>query len=152
MLLQGLARNQQYARGVLAESLLGIAAMLFVIPRYGIVGAATAVTALMVLNRGVYTSWLTARVVSLPFSSYVASVYLRPFAAAVPAFILLWWLRASLIPGTHWLGVVEAAIISGTAYYPIAWFLCVAPQDRQMALRMFTKLRPFKRPVAGAAK
>ena len=138
MLLQGLARNQQYARGLLAEALIGIVLMIWAIPRYGILGGAVAASVLMILNRAVYVSWLTSRVVRMPFWSYVTEIYFYPFAAAVPAVLLLWWIRSSVFTQAGWLSLATAGLIAGLSYYPVAWFTCLAPQDRLMARGILT--------------
>jgi O-antigen/teichoic acid export membrane protein len=147
MLLQGLARNKQYARSLLAEALVGILAMILVIPRYGILGCAIVTSVLMILNRGLFVSWLTAAVVNIPFWSYVSDIYLPPFLASVPVFALLFWMR-TVVSGKSWLELAAAGLVAGTAYYAIAWFSCIAPQDRRLAWDMLIRrLAPLKKSV-----
>jgi O-antigen/teichoic acid export membrane protein len=141
MLLQGMARNQEYAKGLLAEGLLGVILMVCVIPRYGIMGCAIVSSVLLVLNRAIYVSWLTASVVKIPFWSYLTDIYLPPFLSAIPATVLIYWMR-SLVSGNSFLEMAAAGFVCCLAYYPIAWFGCILPQDRRLVWGMLKRVIP----------
>ncbi len=135
MLLQGLARHQAYARGLLAEAVGGVVALFIVIPRYGMRGAAIVIASFMILNRGIYTSWLTSREVGISFRAYVTAIYAPPFLTALPTFVLLWWLRHSILPGQNWLQIAEAAAAAGT-YYALALFTCIRSDHRMVMWKL----------------
>ena len=118
MLLQGLGRHQRYARGLLAEAVVGAALLWFVVPRWGIVGAASVVAALMLINRGLYSCWLVSKVIGLSFFEYMRAVYLRPFCAALPVFGLAVWMRANSADG--WPAIAGAAVSIAGLYYALA--------------------------------
>jgi O-antigen/teichoic acid export membrane protein len=132
MLLQGLGRHQAYARGLLVESLTGIGVLIWVIPRYGMRGAAIASVIFMILNRAVYLSWLTCRVVGIRLMKYWIDTYAPPFLSTIPAIVLLSWMRVSAVAGNNWTQLIEAAGVSGAVYYAVAWFTCLAPEHRRI--------------------
>ncbi len=136
MLLQGLGRHQAYARGLLAEALLGIVVLIWAIPRYGMRGAAVTTVVFMILNRGLYLSWLTSRVVGVGLVKYCVDIYAAPFLSAIPAFVLLRWMRISSVPGTGWAQLVGTAAVSGVAYYAVAWVTCLAPAHRRVLSKL----------------
>jgi O-antigen/teichoic acid export membrane protein len=148
MLLQGLGRHQAYARGLLMETVVGIGILIWTIPRYGLLGAALTSTILMILNRAIYLSWLTSRVTETRLLNYWSDIYTRPLLSAVPAFVLLRWMRTSLVPGNNWAQVAGAAVASGVVFYGTAWFICVAPQHRRVISGMISARLVGTRPRA----
>lgn len=139
MLLQGLGRYQEYARGLFVEAVLGIATLVFVIPRYGLLGAACVVASFMMANRAIYASWLASRVVSISFWRYVNSIYTRPLLTAIPGMAIMIAIQRSIVPGNTWLQIAEAAAISGLVYYPIAYFTCTAPHHRELVWKLIQR-------------
>jgi len=132
MLLQGLGRHQNYARAVMAEAILSVGVLVWIIPRYGIMGAAWTLSILMTINRGLLTPWLVSREMSFSFPRFVASIYFRPFAAAIPAIALATFLRSSVLPGRNWLQIAAGMAIIGIAYFAVAVFLCVPRGHREL--------------------
>jgi len=147
MLLQGLGRHQNYARGVMAEAILAVGAMAWVIPRYGIMGVAWTLTILMTVNRGLLTPWLVSREMGFSFPRFVASIYLRPFAAAIPAIALATILQSSVLPGRSWLQIAAAMAIIGIAYFGVAVILCVPRNHREMLHSWVTQKLPWARAI-----
>ncbi len=134
MLLQGLGKHQRYARSLLVEAGVGFVLLVLAIPRWGIVGAAAVVSALMILNRGLFASWLVSRVVGIPFGRYVLSVYARPALALLPVLGLALWLRSTILPGNSWLQIFAAGAILGVSYYGIAFFIALDRPHRSMLI------------------
>jgi O-antigen/teichoic acid export membrane protein len=130
MLLQGLGRHQRYARGVMTEAILCVAILVWIIPRYGTMGAAWVISILMILNRGLFTPWLVSREMSLSFPRFVASIYVWPFLSAVPAFAIATSLKFSVLPGHTWAQLGALIAIIGISYLGVAVFLCVPPNHR----------------------
>jgi len=129
MLLQGLGRHQRYARSLLCEAVGGFVLLWFVVPRWGIVGAAWVVAALMILNRGLVASWLISRTVGLSFGSYVKAVYFRPLLATLPVLGVAQWL-----PGTTWSQIFTTAVVLGVMFYGLAFFVAVDEAHRRLLL------------------
>jgi O-antigen/teichoic acid export membrane protein len=134
MLLQGLARHQRLARGMLLEALAALVLLIAIIPRQGIMGAAWIVAGLMVLNRGLLTPWLVSREMNFGFLWYLGSIYGRPVLAAAPVLAMAYLLRASVLPGTTWLQFVAIGAIVAGSYYALALLLCL-PQEHRSVLR-----------------
>ena len=149
MLLQGLGKHKLYAIGVIAEGVLGIAFMLWAIPHYGILGAAAVVSALMILDRGIFVPFVVSRVTGLPFLSYMHRVYTWPLVAAIPALIFGRWLRASILPGTNWLQIFAAGALIGVVYYSLAAMLTVEREHRLMLMEWI--VQRFRRAETKAA-
>jgi O-antigen/teichoic acid export membrane protein len=130
MLLFGLARHSSYARGMIAEAALGIAALAMVIPRYGIVGAAWVVAGFMTVNRGLLSPWLVCREINVGFLEFTQAVYMRPTLTALPVFGLCWWLRSAGLPGETWWQLIAVGVIAAVTYYPLAFFTSVPVEQR----------------------
>jgi len=141
-LLYGVGRHGGYARGLVVEAVLYVAALAFVVPRYGIVGAAWATAAMMIAVRGIYTPWLVAQALRYSWVLYMAGIYVRPLLAGIPALALEWALKSSVLPGTTWPQLIAAGSISALVYASVAFFVCVAPNHRQMFLSRIPLLGP----------
>ena len=116
----------------MAEALLAVGAMAWIIPRFGIMGAAWTLTVLMTVNRGLLTPWLVSREMGFSFPRFIASIYFRPFAAAIPAAVLAAILQSSVLPGRNWLQIAAAMAIILIAYLGVAVVLCVPRSHREM--------------------
>jgi len=130
MFLIGSGKHRRYARGVLTEACVTIAVLWWVVPVYGIVGAAWVVTTTMIVNRGFFGSWLVCREIGMPWLTYIRSVYLAPFASAViPAGCSL-WLARTVLPDATWPQILAHAVVIGVVYLIPAWTFCLAPEHR----------------------
>ncbi len=132
MLLLGLGKHQRYAKGLFAEAVIVVAALWVVIPRWGILGAAWICAILMILNRGLLAPWLVSRTLSLGFPHYMATIYVRPLLAAVPAIAIEYLAHATILPGSNWLQIVAAGALPAAIYYPLAYFICVEDEHRTL--------------------
>ncbi len=133
-LLYGLGAHGGYARGMIVEAVLYVAALMWVTPRYGILGVACVSAVLMIAVRGVYTPWLVSRALNSSFLLYMRGIYARPLLAAVPVWILAWFLQKNWLAGTTWAQLTLAGCICGAVYFAIAFFACLPPQHRMMIL------------------
>jgi len=136
-LLYGVGRHGGYARGLVVEAVCYVATLVWVVPRYGILGAAWASAILMIAVRGVYTPLLVARALDYPFLVYMRRIYVRPLLAAAPAVAVAWALHANLLPGRTWPQLVLAGALTSLTYGALALCICVAPAHRGM---LFSRL------------
>lgn len=141
-LLFGVGRHGGYARGLVVEAVLYVAALAFVVPRFGIVGAAWTTAAMMIAVRGLYTPWLVAQALDYSWLSYMAGIYVRPLLAAVPATALALVLKSSVLPGKTWLELIAAGCITSLVYASVAFLACLAPNHRHMILLRIPLLGP----------
>jgi len=141
-LLYGVGHHGGYARGLVVEAVAYVAALAFVVPRYGVVGAAWTTAALMIAVRGIYTPWLVSRALDYSWLSYMAGIYVRPLLAAMPAAALTWALKSSWLPGRTWPELIAAGCIGSLVYVAVAFFVCVAPRHRGMFLSRIPVLGP----------
>ncbi len=139
MLLMGTGRHQAYGRGMVAELFAGVALLVVVIPRYGIVGAAWVATVLMIVNRGGYLSYIASREIGMNYGRYVWSIYGAPVLSSIPAGVLVVLLKKTILPGRNIWQLGEAGALVAIAVYSIAFFTCVEPQQRQLAYDFVAK-------------
>jgi O-antigen/teichoic acid export membrane protein len=139
-ILFGMAKHRALAYGLLTEALMGIAALLLVLPRYGILGGAMALAVMMIAVRGMYVPMLVCRTLKFPFHKYMASIYGRPLAIALAVWALLAWLKAEVWPGDTWLDLMAASLVCGITFLGIAFFLAVEPEHRAIMWRAADRL------------
>lgn len=137
-ILYGLGKHRGCARSLLAEGVLLVSALWFVVPRYGILGAAWAMTILAILNRGLFTPWLLCRQLHLRLGSYLCSIYARPLMTALPILGLAFWLKG-VLPGRSLMQLGSAAGLIGVCWFGAAYFTCVAKQHRSTLLSWAAK-------------
>jgi O-antigen/teichoic acid export membrane protein len=134
-ILYGLGKHRGYAYSLLVEAILGMIAMYLAIPRYGIMGAAWITSILMVLNRGLFTSWLFCEGVERNFGRYLGGIYARPILTAIPAFVGAWWIKLHWLPGRTWAEVLTGMGLLAIVYYGLAFFICLKKEHQSIAWR-----------------
>lgn len=130
-ILYGLGKHKGYAISVAAEATLCVAGLYLAIPRYGILGAAWVVSALLVLNRGLVASWLLSRAVHCGMAAYLRGIYVSPFLVAVPAMLLSLWVKRRWLPGNNLREVLMGGALLAILYYAAAFFLCLERHHRE---------------------
>src|SRR5579871_393944 len=136
-ILYGLGKHQGYARGLLVEACVSVAALVYAIPRYGIMGAAVVPTVLMILNRGIYTPWYLCRVLHFSFGRYMAGAYARPLLTAVPLMVVAYALKTAALPGRNLFEIAAASAIIGCAGWSLAFFTALEEEHRALFVEMF---------------
>lgn len=134
MLLLGLGKHQRYARGMAVEAAATLALTPLVIAHYGLMGVAWMVSGLMILNRGLFLSWLMSRVTKMPLPRYLDGIYRRPLLAALPVLALSYGLKGSLLPGRRMVEIFALGIVLGIFYYGVAFSYCLEPEHRALVL------------------
>jgi O-antigen/teichoic acid export membrane protein len=137
-ILHGLGRHQTYVRFMLGESLLVVAGLFVILPRYGLAGAAWLLATLMALDRGVLVAVFLCREIKINPLVYMAQIYIRPVALGALMTLVLWLLRSSWLPGDTWLQVGAALAIAGSLYAGLAAGLVLTPKHREYLLRTIT--------------
>jgi O-antigen/teichoic acid export membrane protein len=132
-ILFGLSRHRLYAYLLLVEAGLSVAGMFYVVPRYGIAGAAILGSALMVLSRGICAPALLCHYLEFPLRLYFLRIYARPLATAVPVAMLLYWFKQ------HWAvhNLFQTVVLigcAGTLFYLGASFTCLESEHRSLLL------------------
>jgi len=131
-ILYGLGRHPGYARGLLVEAVLSVSALVYVIPRYGILGAATVAATLMILNRGIYTPWYLCRVLHFPFRLFMAGIYARPSLIALPLIAVTYALKKFVLPGRNLLEIAAASAIAGCLAWASGFFISLETEHREI--------------------
>jgi O-antigen/teichoic acid export membrane protein len=134
-ILYGLGKHRGYAYSLLVEAILGMIAMYFAIPHYGIMGAAWITSVLMVLNRGLFTSWLFCAAVDRHFGRYLEGIYAGPILVALPVFVGAWWIKLHWLPGRTWAEVLTGMGLLAILYYGLAFFVCLKKEHQSLSWR-----------------
>jgi len=133
--LVGMSRHQVYSWALACEAVLSVVLMIYALPAYGIFGAAVIASSLILIVRGLFAPWLLSNVLEISFFSYMSGIYSRPLLAAVPVWLLGWWLRASLLEGRNWSELFLAGGMIAVFYFGLAFFFCLESDHRDKLLR-----------------
>ena len=133
-ILYGLGKHKGYAISVAAEAVLCVAGLYLAIPRYGMMGAAWVTSALLVLNRGLVTSWLLSRAVHSSMAAYLRGIYVSPFLVAVPTMAMSLWVKRRWLPGSNLRQVLLGGALLAMVYYAAAFFVCLERHHRDAPL------------------
>jgi O-antigen/teichoic acid export membrane protein len=131
-LLFGLGKHGGFARILMIEAAMYLAALAWVVPRYGIWGAAWTQCVLMIVMRGLATPWLVARALDCSLLGYMTGIYVRPLLAAVPALAVAYALKLTILPGRSWPELIVAGALTAALYLSVAMFACIAPHHRAL--------------------
>lgn len=134
--LIGQAKHAPFAWGIVAEVVLTVAALLVVVPVYGVLGAAWVVTAAILLVRGVYLAVLICYINGFSVARYLSAIYGRPSVSAVPVVVAAAALH-NLVPGTTWLQLILAGGIIASLYFTVAFFSVLERDHREALLARF---------------
>jgi O-antigen/teichoic acid export membrane protein len=130
-ILFGLGTHQRYAYGLMVEAVLNVVGMYFVIPRFGIFGAACVSSALMLSIRGLYTPYLVCKSLHARLTDYMVAIYLRPVLTAIPITLAGVMLKL-VMPGRSWTEVIGAGSFIAASYFALALFTCIETNHRDM--------------------
>ena len=129
-ILIGQGRHATYSWAVVAEVIGSVVLLLILAPRYGAVGAAWAVSATFVVNRGLFLAVLICRQNGFPLGQYLREIYERPVLTGVPVMLGTILLKRVALPGTDWPQLLTAATAISCAYFGAAWFAVLRPEQR----------------------
>lgn len=132
--LIGQGRHGYYAIGIVVEVIGTIAALFFVVPRWGAFGAGAVVAVALTAVRGVYLAIVMCRVNRLALPAYLAAIYNRALVSGLPALALAVVLRASALPGRNWFELLTAAALVATVYFAVAFFTVIDGEVRGQIL------------------
>jgi O-antigen/teichoic acid export membrane protein len=131
-ILYGLGKHQGYAYLLMAEAALCVAGLYWVVPRYGIMGAAWLTSGLIALTRGLITSWLLCRAIHYDTLTYLRGIYVRPLLAAAPVLPMAFWVKWHWLPGNNWFQVIGGSALLTLAFYTLAYFMCLEKEHRAL--------------------
>jgi O-antigen/teichoic acid export membrane protein len=138
-ILYGLGKHQNYAYSLMVEGLLNLAGMYYAVPRFGILGAAWVSAILMIVNRGLVTSYLFSHATGFNFWAYLRGIYLGPLAAAAISMAIGWWIKMSFLPGKNWFQVLAGSALMTLLFYTICFFTCLEKQHRSVPVKWIQK-------------
>lgn len=151
-ILYGLGTHSWLASSVFVEAIASLAGLFYVVPRYGLLGAAAVVSALMILSRGVFVPWAVSRQLGIGFGAYIGGIYRKPLLVATPVGVLVWYVnRAAGRPAT-WATVLGGGAAMAVCYYSLCFFFALEPQHRQMIVDLARSRLRFLHKAAGLSQ
>lgn len=129
-ILFGIAKHGPYARSLMTEAVLLVTSLWFVVPKYGITGAAWVTASLMILNRGILTPYMLCRNLNFPFLRYMRQIYWRALLSAIPCVGAGFWIKRYWISGRNWTELILGLTVICALYYAVALLICVEPDHR----------------------
>lgn len=139
-ILIGQGRHAAYSLAVVVEVIASVVITALFGSRYGAVAAAWAVSSTFVLNRGLFLAVLICRENGFPLGRYLQEIYGRPLIAAVPVLAGAFLLRGTVLPGHTWPELITAGALISAAFFAIAWFFVLPPEQRQMVRAQAARL------------
>jgi O-antigen/teichoic acid export membrane protein len=130
-ILYGLGAHKRYAQGLLAEAVLGLAVMVWAVPKYGIYGVAAVAAVMAILFRGLLTPWLICRRLDLSFAGFMGGIYALPLALGIPVCALAWGAGLAGVDGSSWLQLFGLGAALPAVYYGLAYRFALLPEHRQ---------------------
>jgi len=134
--LYGMAKQQILARAAFTEACCNVAGLWFIVPRYGIVGAAAWIATLMIISRGIYVPWEVARNVRITFRQYLAGIYGRPLSIGLPVAALTWFVNRAIGQPVTWSAVILGGGAMTAVYFGAVYLWGLEPQHRRMMVNM----------------
>jgi O-antigen/teichoic acid export membrane protein len=128
--LIGQGKHRLYSYAVVAEVTASVLLLFALGPRYGAVGAAWAVSSTFVLSRGLVLAILICRENGFPLVRYLREIYERPLLTGVPVLLVAVLMKRGVLPGSDWPQLLMAAAAVACAYFAIAWFAVLPPEQR----------------------
>jgi O-antigen/teichoic acid export membrane protein len=135
--LIGQARHAPLAWGMVAEVVLSTTALFFIVPRYGVLGAAWVVSLAILMTRGVYVAIVICRINDFSLLQYVGAIYGRPVLVGA-AVLAMAAVLPRVLPGGSWAELVLAGITICAVYYGLGFVTILEPGHRAA---IFARLR-----------
>ena len=132
--LMGIARYGGYSITLFSEALVGIAAVAFLLPRYGLVASAAAISAGMVIARCLILSKLFSREFGLSQPRFLFTVYARPTVLMASSVAALWLCREFVTPGKTWFQLISTGVLYGLVYALLAFRFVVDAEHRHFVI------------------
>jgi O-antigen/teichoic acid export membrane protein len=134
-ILFGIGRHQAYSRFLLAEAILSFVGLLIVLPSpLGLLGAAWLTNLLMALNRGVIACVLLCRELNVSVWRYANRIYARPCLMSAGGFVLLGFLKRTVLPGNSWRELFLAGLALGIPYSVATFAVCLSHDHRRLVI------------------
>lgn len=137
MTASGSGRPAMSSAYLTAQAALCLVGWVFLIPRWGIAGAAASFGLAQALSSLPFVWTVSRRLFGMSAGEYVAEVLARPLAAGGALWAALWPLRES---ATGWGSLVLLCGLGSAAYYAAGAFLAPAP-ERDLVRRLFAGLK-----------
>ena len=132
--LMGIARYTAFSITLFCESLVSIACMAVILPRYGLAAAVAAIAAVMVISRCLILSRLFAREFGLSQAAFLWSIFRRPMVLMGFSIGALWLCREFVAPGRTWFQLISTGVLFALVYAMLAFRFVLDPEHRDFVV------------------
>ncbi len=136
--LMGIARYTSYSITLFIESLVALACMAFILPRYGLPAAVAGLAILMAISRCLILSKIFAREFNLSQVHYLWRIFQGPALLIGPSIAALWACREFVVPGKNMFQLIAVGIIFASIYALLAFRFVLNGEHRQIVLAKVT--------------
>jgi O-antigen/teichoic acid export membrane protein len=144
--LMGIARYTSFSITLFIESLVAVACMAIILPRYGLAPGVAALAVLMAISRGFVLSRIFANEFNLSQWHYLWSIFHRPMLLLGVSVASLWALREFVIPGKTLFQLIAIGITFSLMYALVAFQFVVSPEHRRFVLeKAGARLKRFRK-------
>lgn len=134
-ILMGIARYQRYSLSFFGEAALVLGGVVWLLPRYGLMGVAVALAVGMTVNRSLNLSWIFQSEFRVSWAGMMVSIYTAPLALGAVSVLGMMLLRETILPGTHLWELLAAGVLNTVGLAGGAFWAVLEPEHRQVVVR-----------------
>jgi O-antigen/teichoic acid export membrane protein len=140
-MLYGMARHQVYSALRMLEGILSTACVYYFARQGDLWSGVVAITALMIVNRGIVTPILLCRELRYPVLKYLSEIVVLPLSAGLAVAGIMWLVRMAWTPATI-PELIAAGALSTSLYGLLAGRLCFLPEHHSRILDLVRRKAP----------
>jgi O-antigen/teichoic acid export membrane protein len=129
-ILFGMGRHKIWSRTLLAEGLVTVCGLWFVLPRFGLYGGALLAGFAMIANRSIVACILVSRELKINAVRYASRIYAAPLSISAGVTALLYAIKKLWLPGSSWTQVALASTLMLIPYLLLVIRFCLASHHR----------------------
>ncbi len=139
-LLMGQTRHKFLALVTVAEAILNVLLSVFLIKKYGLIGAALGVSIPRFLNHLIFSVTYIKKAVEISYKDYFRQSFLPPLWASIP-FALILLIISIVLPAYNWLDFALEVVLAGLVFLLSAWYFCFSKEERKLWAEKLSFLR-----------
>ena len=138
------AKNMHKARSVVYTCLAAgnVVLSTFLIPIWGVVGAATGTAVMLVLGNGLFMNWYYHKKIGLDMRAFWREIL--QFIPATLAAAVAGWCYSYFVPVGSWIMLMVSAAVYTLVYAAVMWLFGMNEYEKQLVKKMLRKLPGVK--------
>jgi O-antigen/teichoic acid export membrane protein len=138
-ILFGIGKHKWLCVVALVESLVNVLLSIFLVKRYGLIGAAVGLSIPVLVSNSLFHPIYTCRVIRYPLTRYLWKGMLGPSLSVIPAVIYLLLSRG--VRHSNWFTFAAEGALIGVLFLVPAWWLVLWDEVRGSCLQTLRSLR-----------